>query len=137
MDDDTIIVYGWREGNNECIIHSDWLQEYKINKFAYQIFNSYPSEAIYGLRCYINKETGDLILSKDDVKYIEFLHNIVERHNKYYNIITPHLRYFRVQNNDNNNLSWDHFVKYTPMDLEELDELDELEELDEINDVFY
>jgi hypothetical protein len=133
MDIEKIIVYGWKEANNECIIDNEWLLSNNIQKFAYQLYKNYPTEIIYGFICQIN-QNGDLVLSKKNMKNMELIYNIVKRHNEYYNIEMNSLGYFTVPNIDNIDVKWDHFKTYIPMDENELDILDELEELDGLTD---
>ena len=78
------IVYGFNMGNRDLIFDEVWL--YKnfedIECFAVDIVRNHLGEAIYGIQCYINIETGivngPIENNKDTIKklydkYIDYL----------------------------------------------------------------
>jgi len=78
-----VLVYGFNMGDREFIIHYDYLEDTfpGISLYALDVIRNNLGEAIYGISCELDKETGQAIISneeKDKFKklydeYIEYL----------------------------------------------------------------
>lgn len=80
---DAVLVYGFNIGNRNFIIDYDYLADVfpDISQYAGDVVRNYLGEAIYGISCEINKNTGQAIISDENKekvkklydKYIEYL----------------------------------------------------------------
>jgi len=76
---DPSIVYGFNIGNREYIINQDWMEEFypKISLYAMDIVRNCLGEAIYGISCKLDINTGAVSI---DPPYID---NVKELYDKY------------------------------------------------------
>ena len=76
---DASIVYGFNIGNREYIINQDWMEEFypKISLYAMDIVRNCLGEAIYGISCKLDINTGAVSI---DPQYID---NVKELYDKY------------------------------------------------------
>ncbi len=63
---DPLLIYGWREGNRDGKICEEWLEEHNMKEYALDVVRGYLGEAVYGLPCQINEDTGLPIISDED-----------------------------------------------------------------------
>lgn len=80
---DSVIVYGFNMGDREYMIDHIYLEcvFHGINQYALDIVRHNLGEAIYGISCGLDKETGQAIINDEDKqkvkqcydKYIEYL----------------------------------------------------------------
>ena len=74
---DAVLVYGFNMGNREYIIDYNYLADVfpGISQYANDVVRNYLGEAIYGISCGLNRETGQSIISDDDKQKVKQLYN--------------------------------------------------------------
>lgn len=74
---DAFLVYGFNIGGREYIIDYDYLYEVfpGISEYATDVIRNYLGEAIYGISCELDNETGQAIISDDKKVKVKSLYN--------------------------------------------------------------
>lgn len=74
---DPVLVYGFNTGNRDAIINPDYLARVfpDISEYARDVVRNYLGEAIYGIECGLNMETGQAIISDDDKQKVKQLYD--------------------------------------------------------------
>jgi hypothetical protein len=80
-----VLVYGFNIGDQEYIIDNDYLEDKfsGISEYAVEVVRNCLCEAVYGIYCVLDKETGQAIISDEKKakvkklydKYVEYLKN--------------------------------------------------------------
>ncbi len=83
------IVYGFNMGNREYIINQDWMEEFypKISLYAMDIVRDCLGEAIYGISCKLDTNTGEVSIEPQIIanvkelydKYMTYLKNTTDK----------------------------------------------------------
>lgn len=76
-----VLVYGFNMGNREYIIDSDYVDNMYpgVSLFAEDIVRHYLGEAVYGVCCNLNNETGEIsVLDEDKQMVIKLYEKYVE-----------------------------------------------------------
>jgi hypothetical protein len=76
-----VIVYGFCEGNSEWLLDSLWLNKNypKIKIYALDVVKGHLGEACYGITCFLDKVSGEIITnSNDKEKVIEFYNEFIK-----------------------------------------------------------
>ncbi len=68
---DGYIIYGFKENESDCFICWDFLEKYNILSFHSEVVRCHAGEFIYGLRCSLNKSTGQASIKADKKAIVE------------------------------------------------------------------
>ena len=69
------VVYGWCEGNTDNVINSDWLESNGIDLFCSYQVKCHAGEAIYGLCCSVDVNTGNSSIDETDKLIVQEAYN--------------------------------------------------------------
>ena len=72
-----VLVYGFNMGDREFIIHYDYLEDTfpGISLYALDVIRNNLGEAIYGISCELDKETGQAIISNEEKQNVKKLYD--------------------------------------------------------------
>jgi len=68
------IVFGWREGNDCNCLDEDWLDEMQISWYCRETIRNHAVEIVYGAPCVLNEETGEVVVSDEDLDLVRQAH---------------------------------------------------------------
>ena len=88
---DAVLVYGFNIGDREYIIDYKYLEDKfpGISEYAADVVRNILGEAVYGISCGLDEQTGQVIISDEEkqkvkilyIKYIEYLKNELSEEN--------------------------------------------------------
>ena len=78
---DPCIVYGWMEtsGTNE-VLSDNWLERHGIDLFTTETVRMYASDAVYGIRCGIDADTGLPVINEKDMEKVQKAYDIAKKY---------------------------------------------------------
>ncbi len=64
------VVYGWNQGDEENKISCKDIESVGLSIFTTEIIRGHMCEAVYGISCYLNEETGIAGIAEENKKKV-------------------------------------------------------------------
>ena len=77
---DPVFVYGFSVGDRETRLSEDWIESFGISEFALDVVRGYLGEAVYGIRCSLDQETGVMHISEEHKQKVIAAHSLYLAH---------------------------------------------------------
>jgi hypothetical protein len=69
------IIYGWEEESYDQMIDSDWIDDSNLSITFRSMEGNSVTDLYYGITCYIDNETQQILISESSKKEVESLYN--------------------------------------------------------------
>ncbi len=107
-------IYGFNEGNINCILDLSILKDLNINHYISEINNKSLSEIIYGIECQFDQLTGQVFIHENKKKIVDELFNKVmeykNNHNNFNDFMVPELGYYICLTGEG--INYDYYKNY-------------------------